>query len=661
MAFLLATLTILLLTGCGAGRILPPSAQPGASLHGGVHGGQQPVAGAHVYLLAANTTGYGGAGIDSSTFNASLPLLNSTATGNSDYIGAYVTTVDDGTFDITGDYTCTPGQQVYLYARGGNPGGGVNSAAGFLALLGNCPDAGNFASVPFIEMNEVSTVAAAYSFAAFASDATHVSTNGTDQALTGIANAFATASNLVDLGSGTALTTTPAGNGTVPQATINTLANILASCVNTANPTAPVVSGSPHPFTAYPHQATYSSQCNDLRSAISAGNPDLFSGHSFDTATAAIFIAQNPQPNTYALWELPPASPPFFPILFNRPNDFSISIAFNGSGITSPTATAVDSSGNVWIVDSNNTLDALTPLGAPLSGSPFTDPSISSPRFIAIDTANNIWMSNNNTNSVSRFTNAGAFSFNATYSYSTAGLTIDNYGNAWIPNANDYENGVLTEVSPSGNATSVLTGLNFPQNSVLGSSGDLYFGSANTIGITDFNINAVKTYGPYTAGGMTTVGPLALDSSGNLWGLVDYNANLLAIDPSGNALPGTPYNSSGSSQASAFLLDGQNNFWLATSTTDYASDPPVPTSYLTGLSYTGGTLINTVIPTPPATGFFPQPATINALAVDSAGNIWVPAGNQIVEYIGLSTPVETPVAQAVTDFCIAQRPCFPPD
>jgi hypothetical protein len=637
LLWLTALLTAMIaLTGCGMGPRLIPSAQPGAAIQGNIHGGQQPVAGAHVYLFAAGTSGYGA---------ASTSLL--TSGDGSDSLGTYVLSDARGDFNLSGNYTCSPNQQVYALARGGDSGGGTNSAIGLMAILGSCPQAGNFSSIPFVEVNEVSTIAAAYSFAGYATDSVHVSSNGSPQALTGIANAFASASNLVDLGSGTALATTPAGNGTVPQATINTLANILASCVNSADLTVPV------------NGLYYSSACINLGLAVSGDNLNNFVGYTYDTATAAIFIAQNPQPNTYALWELPPASAPFFPILEDRPNDFSISIVFTGSGLTSPTATAVDASGNVWIADSNNTLDALTPLGAPITGSPFTDSSVSSPRFIAIDTSNNIWMSNSGSNSIDRFTNAGAFSFNTTFSYNAAGLSIDASGNAWIPNANGFNNGVLTSISPSGIATSVLTNLNFPQFSVLDSSGNLWFGSANTIGITEFNINTSTSSGPFTAGGMTSVGPLAVDSTGNLWGLMTSNANLLGIDASGNALPGTPYNNSGSNQASTFVFDGQNSFWLATSSLDFSSFPPVTTSYLTGVNNTGGTLINTVVPTPPSTSFIPMADTINALSVDSAGNIWVPAGNAVIEFIGIATPVETPMAQAVADSCIAQRPCLP--
>jgi len=49
----------LLIAGCATGPLAPPSAQQGLSIQGSVHGGQQPIKGAHVYLFAANTTGYG--------------------------------------------------------------------------------------------------------------------------------------------------------------------------------------------------------------------------------------------------------------------------------------------------------------------------------------------------------------------------------------------------------------------------------------------------------------------------------------------------------------------------------------------------------------------------------------------------------------------------
>ena len=130
------------LSGCSMVQTALPSANLGSAIKGNVHGGQQPVAGAHVYLMAAGVSGYGG---------ASTSLLVPSSTGLSDSVGAYVQTAADGSFSITGDYTCTANTQVYLYVLGGNPGAGVNSAAGFLAALGNCPSSGGFVTQsPFI-------------------------------------------------------------------------------------------------------------------------------------------------------------------------------------------------------------------------------------------------------------------------------------------------------------------------------------------------------------------------------------------------------------------------------------------------------------------------------------------------------------------------------
>jgi hypothetical protein len=64
-----AAFGLLFLAGCSiqsSNQVNQPEATPAATVPGGgltgsVHGGQQPIVGAHVYLFQANTTGYGGA------------------------------------------------------------------------------------------------------------------------------------------------------------------------------------------------------------------------------------------------------------------------------------------------------------------------------------------------------------------------------------------------------------------------------------------------------------------------------------------------------------------------------------------------------------------------------------------------------------------------
>ena len=186
---LLLSSVLVFLTGCALKTTGTPESQAGSAITGFVHGGQQPVAGAHIYLLAANTTGYG---------KPSISLLNAALTLHSDSLGAYVLSGTDGGFSVSGDYTCTANTQVYLYALGGNPGSGINPASGLMAILGNCPGV-TFSPTTNVNLNELTTVAAAYAMAGFATDATHVSSSGTTLAQIGIANAFANAANLVSL------------------------------------------------------------------------------------------------------------------------------------------------------------------------------------------------------------------------------------------------------------------------------------------------------------------------------------------------------------------------------------------------------------------------------------------------------------------------------
>lgn len=122
----------------------------------------------------------------------------------------------------------------------------------------------------------------------------HVSSSSSTPGQTGIANAFSAIANLETLGTGVALAATPAdsgGNGTVPQAEINTLANILASCINSS--------------------PTEGTQCPTLFSNAT----NAYGTEPTDTATAAINIAHNPGANIAALWGLAPPLKGLLPTL----------------------------------------------------------------------------------------------------------------------------------------------------------------------------------------------------------------------------------------------------------------------------------------------------------------------------------------------------------
>jgi hypothetical protein len=54
--------------------------------------------------------------------------------------------------------------------------------------------------------------------------------------------------------------------------------------------------------------------------------------------------------------------------------------------------------------------------------------------------------------------------------------------------------------------------------------------------------------------------------------------------------------------------------------------------------------------------YLPPGVVATALATDASGNLWLPEGSQVVEYVGLSGPTVTPLAAAVTHNKLAILP-----
>jgi trimeric autotransporter adhesin len=258
--------------------------------HGSIHGGQQPVSGATVQLYAAGTTGDG---------SAATPLLSTPTTSDA-----------NGAFDIGGNYTCPSGSPlVYLVASGGNPGlapGASNPALNMMSALGRCD---SLTASTFIVIDEASTVAAVSALYPFMTSPSKLGSASRDApALT---NAFALASAFVNTSTGIAPgLNVPAGT-VVPEAKINTLADVVAGCVN-----------SPGGI------ANDGSICGTLfaLATLSGQAPPT------DIISALTNVANNPSLNTVPLFNLAPSSAPFQPSLASAPSDFSIQLLSTGGG-----------------------------------------------------------------------------------------------------------------------------------------------------------------------------------------------------------------------------------------------------------------------------------------------------------------------------------------
>ena len=408
------------LTGCGGLSPTASTSVAGSLMRGNVHGGQQPVAGATLQLYAAGNTGYGSAYV----YTTGTSLL-----GNN-----VVQTDGNGVFSIAANqYTCpSSATPVYLVATSGNPGlsnpAAKNTNLALMVALGPC---GSLSMLPGLDINEVTTVASVWALSPFMSGISNIGTSSTN--VQGLVNAFTNVNKLVSIGSGAASGPALPAGSTLPVSKINTLANILASCINSGGG----VAGD-------------SSPCGSLFSDTTVGGIV-----PVDTITAAMNIAQHPDLNTAALYLLPSPAAPFEPILNSAPADFGIVITHTVGGIAAPSSVATDASGNVWIANAGtpNSVTKLDSTGAPLSGAGgYTLSSLNKPSAIAIDLNGNAWVANSGSTTATKIsgsdgtgTTVSGGGLNGPFS-----LAVDGSNNVWVANRGD---GSVTQINSSGTLT----------------------------------------------------------------------------------------------------------------------------------------------------------------------------------------------------------------
>ena len=597
--------TSLMLTGCGSGGAIPGGGGGGpvlgSALTGVVRGGQQPVVGSTVNLYAAGTSGYG---------SGAVSLMNGS--------GA-VTTDKQGKFTIANGFTCpSPDAQVYLVATGGDAGYGTNNAAVLMSALGSC---GSMAAGTVADVSEVSSVASIYALAQFMTPgSTAVGTSSTN--VRGLANAFSTVANLIDLSTGQARATTPAGNGTVPQSTINALANIMASCVNTKGDSA----------------------CTQL---FSLATPPGGTAPT-DTLAALLDIALNPGNNAAKLYALRPSTGMFQPTLSGAPSDWTLSIEYTGGGLNAPQLPAIDGLGNVWVPNAIDpgTLSQFSPTGEPLSGAKgFSGGGLSYPESVAVDIDGNVWTANEGNASVSKHTSggtplSGAAGYTATGLSQPVDLALDASGNVFTANVNNS----VTKFSPSGVPAARFTGggLDVPyavaiepsQNNVWIAN----YGLSNSL--SKFSNNGVSpTVTGYMGGGMAGPVGVAVDANSDVWVANFNSASLSKFNSAGTPKSGAGYATP--APVSAVAVDGSNTVWTAN--TDGS---------ISRLSATGARIS-------PSMGYISAGATGEVgIALDASGNVWTTDNyvNSIFEYVGAATPTTVPLQQAVKNNALGKRP-----
>jgi hypothetical protein len=625
--------------GCGANL---PSNGPlaGGHLRGMVHGGSQPISGATIQLYAAGTTGYG--------------------TGATALLSTPVTSDASGSFSITGDYTCPSStSQLYIVGTGGNPGlapGTNNAASVLMTAVGTCTLYGSQYTLnpnSFIFINEATTVASVYALAPFMTPGTtQVGTSSTNSP--GLANAFLTVQNLVNTTTGAPLATTPAGNGTVPQAELDTLANILASCVNSNGVNA---------------------TCASLQAASTpAGGPA-----PTNVLQAIYNIAMNPSSQVAALYALASATVPYQPTLTSTPNDWTVGLNYTGSGLSSPQTMAIDGSGNVWIANNGTAVNTssvteLSSNGTVLSGSGgYTGGAMSFATSIAIDPSGNAWVAAYGNSNVIKLSSSGAI-LSGPNGYTGGGLNfpvsiaIDGAGNAWVGDTGSQSVIKLSSGGAilSGSSGFTAGGSTSPGSIAIDSAGDAWVANSNDYTITELNNSGAVLSGTtgYYLGGLVHPGSIAIDASGDAWFMNPFVNAAFEMSSSGSLLtpaagratcisppPPNPGRQCDTSFSFPLAIDGSGNIWAGTAN-DILNSNGMITSRIFGLtelnvSGSGAYIVGLV-----------GSAYVGGIAIDASGDVWTDndSANSVTEVIGIATPVVTPLSVGVLNHTLGSRP-----
>jgi uncharacterized protein (DUF2141 family) len=272
-----------LLAGCSVGLVVAPTPYVVPTILGSVHGGQQPVSGATITLWAVGTTGDG----------STAANLTSTITNGS------------GGFTL-GTYTCPAGDpDVYITATGGNPGlakGTNNAAILMMAALTDCNTLKANAATTFVFVDEVTTVGSVAALYPYLTSTSNLSYGSGDAA------AFATAFSNVSEYTNTTTGTAPGPNlpsGYYASSTeINTLGNIIATCINSTGGGAG--DGTP---------------CGNLFNLTRSGGVAPTT-----TLGAMLDILNNPTQNLSALFSLSQPIVPFQPVDSVAPSSWALPI-----------------------------------------------------------------------------------------------------------------------------------------------------------------------------------------------------------------------------------------------------------------------------------------------------------------------------------------------
>lgn len=599
----------------------------------------------------------------SSVQGATVRLFAAGATAGSSTQLSTETTDAHGRFTLRVPDTVLDTHVLYATAEGGTVGGRpVPDAVELATSLADLRKGK-------IVIDELTTVAAGYSLAQFAVGGV---VGGPSP---GLDNAARMPRNLVDIARGVPakfLLQFPNGTSTETLSTFNSLASIIAGCVDGSN------------------------DCDAFLDAAT----DAWGVRPDTTWEAMTLLPTNPSGDAPGVFAQVPVDPQFTPVRTAAPSGWVIALRFYGNGhqFNGPGNVAFDAQGRVWANDNATVspqpkkvcpgldLFLLDPYSHGQPMETFTGGGLNGAGFgIAIDPRNHVWVSNfgftgsecpvaPTSNSVSEFDPSGQplsgdeGYFDGPLSW-PQGIKSDVDGNVWIANCGNDS----IVVYPEGDHTrSTVVGTGIPkafdvaQNAqgavfATANAGDRVFGFA-----PDGSPLPGSPFGDST----TLSKPLgaASDSLGNVWvsnsGVIDIpcsSGTSFEAPAPGPHLQGTVakvgadgsvagFGGAGMTVPWGIAVDGDDNLWVA----NFAGER---LSHLCGARASTCPSGEVGAPISPVdSGYsFDGLQRNTGVQVDPSGNVWLtnnwiaipvqtdPFGDGLVVYLGMAAPVKAPL------------------
>ena len=399
-----------------------------------------------------------------------------------------------GAFELT--FSSPGNSNAVLYLTAAGPSGAVKLAS----VLGTPPVPSNAV------INERSTVATAYAMAQF------IVGSNVGGRYPGLQNAAKILQNLVNIRDGNLaqfLSLFPNGDSTPTMGKFNSLANMLAACVED------------------------STQCDTLFALSTSPAGDL----PDNTLDAAVNIAHTPwrEANVSPLYDFSLTSELYAPIPPSAPADWTLAIRYEGNGqeLDGPGNIAFDADGNAWVCNNytyssdpsdpnvcgDDHLLRFTPAGEDFPGAPYQGGGLYGAGFgITLDPDGNVWVGNFGFQGSGCSENQ-AFLWNTVSEFSPEGAAIspDRSGN----------------LSPGGYLSDIDAQ---PQGTVSDRDGNIWVANCRSASVTKFLKGDPKQRVVYKDFGVDKPFDIAIDPRGNAWITSNNNHRVYVIDPDGNTL-----------------------------------------------------------------------------------------------------------------------------